>query len=72
MTIDKAKIFLGYIVIKSTMYLFQRKEDIQIVIDLFATEFYAQSLEKFLTLTSDMIEYVAKLNLNGKFPFYIS
>lgn len=69
MNIDKTKIFLGYVTIKSTMYLFQKKEEIQVVIDLFVTEFYSQSLEKLLIIISDMMEYVAKLSINRNFPF---
>jgi hypothetical protein len=67
MVINKTKIFLGYITIKSSLYLFQKKEEIQTVIDLFFTELYSQSLENSLIIISDMIEYISKLSLNTEF-----
>ena len=63
MNVDKTKIFLCYVTIKSTIYVAQRKEDIQIAIDLMVGNDYVNSFEKFLSIISDTIEYVVKINI---------
>lgn len=63
MYVDKTKIFLGYVVVKSTMYIALRKDDIQIAIDLLCANDYISSCEKLLSIVSDTIEYVAKINI---------
>ena len=63
MHVDKTKIFVGYVSIKSTMYIIQRKEDLQVAIDLIAANNYSESIEKFLSIVSDTIEYVVKINI---------
>ncbi len=63
MNVDKTKIFVLYVAVKSTIYVVQRKEDIQIAIDLMAVNDYVKSCEKFLSIVSDTIEYVIKINI---------
>ncbi len=62
MNVDKTKIFLCYVAVKLTIYVAQRKEDIQIAIDLMAANDYVKSCEKFLSIVSDTMEYVVKIN----------
>lgn len=63
MNVDKTKIFIGYVVVKSTIYIAQRKEDIQLALDLFVSNDYSQSLEMFLSIVGDTMEYVININI---------
>ena len=63
MYVDKTKIFIGYVSVKSTIYIIQRKEDFQVAIDLIAANNYTESIEKILSIVSDTIEYVVNINI---------
>jgi hypothetical protein len=63
MNVDKAKIFISYVTVKSIIYVIQRKEDIQLAIDLLVSSYYYEALEKILSVVSDTMEYVVKINV---------
>lgn len=63
MTINKTNIFLSYVTLKSSIYIWGRQEDFQHIYNLIIENQYAASIEKLIELTLETMEYVVQINL---------
>lgn len=63
MNVNKTKIFISYVALKSSIYIWGRKEDLQSVYDLVLENQYMASLQKIMEFTIETMEYVAQINL---------
>lgn len=63
MNVDKTKIFLSYIALKSSMYIWDKRQDLQSIYDLFLENQYIASIERIFKFTIETIEYVVQINL---------
>lgn len=62
MNIDKTKIFICYISLKSSIYIFERKEDFIVILDLIYENEYIESFSKLIQIITETIEYIITIN----------
>ena len=63
MTVNKTNIFIFYVTLKSSIYVWGRQEDFQHIYGLMLENQYAASIEKLIELMLETMEYLVQINL---------